>query len=220
MSTEPILQAWTPDRREPVRPSSSDLLDPAALAQMAVAGETFYEPAFLWGALPDGSVAYSDSSAYVIRVATSNGEIVRTLRRSFTPESVTDRIRGGTREAWLESMTDMNLPPEMTQAIEGFDEMLRDAVKTIAMYHEVPVVRRLEATWTGTLWVQRRGEDPWDDEGPIDVFDADHHYVGTLPPGITRMPVAFGPDGLVAFWDVGDLDVPVVVVKRLPAELR
>ena len=34
------------------------------------------------------------------------------------------------------------------------------------------------------------------------------------------MPKAFGPGGLAAFVEIGAFDVPVVVVKRLPKELR
>ena len=34
------------------------------------------------------------------------------------------------------------------------------------------------------------------------------------------MPAAFGPDGLVLYWETDDLDVPTIVVKRLPAGVR
>ena len=34
------------------------------------------------------------------------------------------------------------------------------------------------------------------------------------------MPDAFGPDGLVAFVELDELDVPTIVVKTLPAEVR
>ena len=32
--------------------------------------------------------------------------------------------------------------------------------------------------------------------------------------------IAFGPDGLVAFVEIDELDVPMVIVKRLPDEVR
>jgi hypothetical protein len=35
-----------------------------------------------------------------------------------------------------------------------------------------------------------------------------------------ELPAAFGPEGLVAFIERDELDVPTVVVKRLPAVLR
>jgi len=34
------------------------------------------------------------------------------------------------------------------------------------------------------------------------------------------MPDAFGPNGLVAYWELDELDVPIVVVRRIPASLR
>jgi len=34
------------------------------------------------------------------------------------------------------------------------------------------------------------------------------------------MPGAFGPNGLVAYWELDELDVPIVVVRRIPASLR
>ena len=58
------------------------------------------------------------------------------------------------------------------------------------------------------------------DDGPIDVFDPEGNYVGTFPRGGLRMPRAFGPDGLVAYWETDDMDILSVVVYRLPANLR
>ena len=61
---------------------------------------------------------------------------------------------------------------------------------------------------------------PGDDSGPIDVFGADREYVGTFAAGAPGMPATFGPDGLVAFWEMDEMDVPTIVVKRLPEEVR
>ena len=85
---------------------------------------------------------------------------------------------------------------------------------------EVPVIRVIRSTWRGSLWVRRPGEEPWDNQGPIDVFGADRRYLGTFATGTATMPEAFGPDGLVAYWEVDELDVPTIVVKRLPGEVR
>ena len=67
--------------------------------------------------------------------------------------------------------------------------------------------------------MQRRGEEP-ESDGPIDVLTAEGAYVGTYSTGATEMPDAFGPDGLAAFIERDELDVPRVVVRRLPAEVR
>lgn len=53
--------------------------------------------------------------------------------------------------------------------------------------------------------------------GPTDVFGADRNYVGTYAPDEARVPSAFGPDGLVAYREVDEMDVPSIVVKRAPA---
>ena len=100
-----------------------------------------------------------------------------------------------------------------------FDESRRE-IEDGKFFEEVPVVRGVRATWDGALWIQRRGEEPWDDSGPIDVFGADREYVGTFPAGAPGMPATFGPDGLVAFWEMDEMDVPTIVVKRLPVEVR
>ncbi len=96
----------------------------------------------------------------------------------------------------------------------------RERIEERGFYAEVPVIREIRSTWQGGLWIRRPGEQPWDDQGPIDVFGADRQYLGTFAPGATTMPDAFGPDGLVAWWEVDELDVPTIVVKRLTEELR
>ena len=65
----------------------------------------------------------------------------------------------------------------------------------------------------------RRGDELLQD-GPIDVLTAGGDYVGTYRTGATRIPDAFGPDGLAAFIELDELDVATVVVRRLPAEVR
>ena len=86
-------------------------------------------------------------------------------------------------------------------------------------YHEIPVVRTLRTSWEGTIWVRRRGDEPASD-GPIDLLTPDGDYIGTYAAGATEMPDAFGPDGLAAFIELDELDVPSVVVRRLPVEGR
>ena len=81
------------------------------------------------------------------------------------------------------------------------------------------LLRGLGTGWEGTIWVQRRGEEP-DGDGPIDLLTRDGRYIGTLATDATAMPSAFGPNGLVAFRERDELDVSRVVVKRLPPEIR
>ena len=142
------------------------------------------------------------------------------LRRPLSPQGVSERIRQGMiasrlqrLEEWLTRGSSTGMP-----FVTPDSEERRRRIRDRGFYHEVPVVRGIRATWDGGLWIHRHGEDPWDDEGPIDVFSADREYLGTLSAGNPAMPVAFGSDGLVAHLERDELDVPTLVVSRLSAE--
>ena len=99
---------------------------------------------------------------------------------------------------------------------------MRAEIEGMRFNHEIPVVVSLRATWEGGLWVGRRREgDPWEGAvGVIDVWNPDGRYVGTLPPDDPPMPDAFGPDGLAAWVELDELDVPTIIVRRLPPGVR
>ena len=211
---EPILQGWRAPRAEP-RLTAETLEDwPKVVRSIQ---DRYYEPGLHWDVLPDGTIAYSDSSAYAIKLASPDGSVIDVLRRPFSPQAVSGRIRQATiafhlqrREEWLANNSSSTgpLPPQDP-------EVARQRIRDRGFHDQIPVVRGIRATWDGGLWIQRRGEDPWDDEGPIDVFDADREYVGTLPPGDPAMPAAFGPDGLVVHLERDEFDVPTIVVSRM-----
>ena len=95
----------------------------------------------------------------------------------------------------------------------------RGQIEAMEFFDEIPVVVGLTTSWEGTIWVLHRGDG--DTEGNrIDLITSDGRYLGTFPPGSTAMPSAFGPNGLVAFVETDDLDVPYVAVRRLPEGLR
>ena len=228
VTVEPVLWAWRIPREEDEWPGPENLKNasPSDLARMAseIEGKRrFLEPELHWDILADGTIAYSDSSDYAIKLVRSGGPVVDVLRRPLPPEPVTQRIRSAViaEETRVERVYVEDLASERgTMSIrEMFDESRRQ-IENGKFFAEVPVVRGVRATWDGALWIQRRGQEPWDDEGPIDVFGADREYVGTLPAGAPGMPATFGPDGLVVFWELDEFDVPTIVVKRLPKEVR
>ena len=88
-----------------------------------------------------------------------------------------------------------------------------------ALPAQLPVIVRMASDWTGRVWVQRSGADPWT-RGPTDVIAPDARYLGTLPPSAPGVPDAFGPDGLGAWIEKDELDAPVIVVRRAPPQLR
>jgi len=227
VSSTPILQGWTVPREEAGGElSPEDLMDFSAFAGM-LGEQPFFEPGFHWDVLPDGTIVYSDSSAYAVKLAEPEGPVIDVVRRPISPEAVTPRIREGTVADAMRELEEQSNDPQMeamaglaAAMLPGMMETMREAVENRDFFDEVPVVRGVRATWDGGLWIQRRAEDPWDDDGPIDVFDADREYVGTFAARTPGMPAAFGPDGLVLYWETDELDVPTIVVKRLPVEVR
>ncbi len=219
MESTPILQGWRAPRPE-LSLSPADAEDwPKVVASME---ERYFEPGFHWDVLPDGTIAYSDSSAYAIKLARPDGSLINVLRRPLSPQAVSERIRQATIAARLETLEEQlaRAPSSVGPLPPRDPEQRRQRIRDRAFYHEVPVVRGLRANWDGGLWIQRRREDPWDDEGPIDVFGADREYLGTLAVGNPAMPAAFGPDGLVVHLERDALDVPTLVVSRLWVEAR
>ena len=223
VSTTPILQAWRVPREDTQKELGiEDLANPAALAGILGDGlPRYFEPPFLWDVLPDGTIAYSDSSTYAVKLAKPGGAVIDVLRRPFSPMPISDAIRRKMIDLSLRTMEDQG--DESSEEADPLRQQMMDAFRKRAeqreFYHEIPVLMELRATWDGALWIARIGEE-FDDSSPIDIFGPNREYVGTYPEEDARMPAAFGPDGLVAFWEFDELDVPTIVMKRLPAEVR
>ena len=190
-----------------------------------------FAPPVYWDVLPDRTIAFVDSTAYEINLVGADGQARGVLTRPIPPETVTAGIRSAVREHMLEELEEDGLraldeKPEFMsedmwrQMTEQLAAQQRERIGNQEYFPEIPVVRRLRATWDGSLWVRRRGQDPWDYEGPIDVLGPDGEYRGTFATDQLEMPVAFGPGGLVAFVETDEMDVPTIVVKRLPVEAR
>ncbi len=213
-----LVAAWAPPK-----PEAEDNPGDAKSRFNTVWG---FEPKLLFEALPSGEIAFSDSSAYVIRVADPSGAISRILRRAIRPRPATDVMRRAERERRLEERR--NRPeiwfgtpsPEVVAVANEVRQAWLAAGENMRFFPEIPVIEALRATWDGSLWVHRDGAGVADETGPIDVLAPDGHYVGTFAPGSLDMPDAFGPDGLVAFIETDEFDVPVVTVRRIPAALR
>ena len=226
VASHPVLQAWrVPRGADRDEPTPNDLVTPSRMFSAFVGMAStimYFEPELYWDALPDGTIAYSDSSAYAIKLVAPAGSLIGVLQRPHKPEAVNRRIRSRMIEERLREH-DRDFEESDDEELGIMRELpgtMRDAIENRDFFEEVPVVRGLRATWNGALWVQRRGDEPWDDNGPVDVFGPDREYLGTFAAGVTEIPYAFGPDGLVAFWETDELDVPSIVVKRLPDRLK
>ena len=216
-ATDTIAEGWLPpfdSRRAAARARNNP--------NFARAGSRFsglfpwlrraFTPGFHWAVLPNGAVAFSDSSTYEVEIAAAGAGVVRVLRRSIRPEPVTNRLMRAERRRRMAELEEAADPGEDLRAE-------REWIAKLDSFPEVPVIRGLAGTWDGHIWVLRRGEEPLGD-GPIDVITPDGRYLGTLRTGATAIPDALGPDGLAAFIETNELDVQTVVVKRIAIDSR
>ena len=229
MVRETITHAWAP-------PSAGIITIRMGGQEITTGDQTppprTFDPGLFVGPLPGGGVAFSDSSAYAIKLTEPNGTVSRILSRPFDPQPVTDQILEAEIERQLEEYVEleasMNAQPQRTvdgrtgEVVDGVprDMILEGLLRSRRMYlealpyaDEVPVVLDLRTTWEGQIWVRRRAVDLISD-GPIDVLTVEGHYLGSYPSD-TAMPTAFGPAGLLAFVEIDEFGVNTVVVKRL-----
>ena len=214
---ETVLEAWRPPRPESEN-AEIDLEDPASLMG-TFAEAPIFEPELRWDVLPDGAIAYADSSTYTVRIV-RDGVVLNTLTRPIAPQPVTDAIESMAREEMLGALTG-ELGVEVSETVERETRAaMREVFENLTFYPEIPVIAEIRTTPDGFVWVHRQDPVLDDNDGLIDVFDPEGSYVGTFPKGGLRMPGAFGSGGLVAIWETDDMDIPSIVVYRLPEKLR
>ena len=199
---ETIAEGWLP---------ASTVLDATrTMGFGSMSMSAIFQPELLYGMLPDGTVVFSDSSTYKLKLTPPDGRthVERVITRSINPQPVTATIQ----DAWHDQQAAERLRAERAgwTSLGSFD---------VPFYPELTVIRALAATWDGRIWVQRRDGFP-DADGAIDVVSPSGEYAGTFPAGSIALPDAFGPDGLAAFIEKDEMDVETVVVKRLPRSVR
>jgi len=217
-----LVEGWVPRERTELPPvfDFEETLE-------TVGEEWGFEPEVLFDAMPAGGVAFSDSSAYAIKLTDVSGAVVRVLRRPIRPLPVTERMQRAERERRLEQESNRQFtqrgddpPPQVLEMINRYQEAQRAGVENMQFHAEVPVIAAVRVSWDGSLWVERSTEPGTAGPGAIDVLAPDGRYLGTLPAGQLEMPDAFGPDGFVAFVETDEFDVPVITVRRLPRQVR
>ena len=135
-----------------------------------------FDPPLLFDVLPDGSVAYSDSAGYSIKLVAGDGPPIGTIARPLTPKPVTTEVETTVRDSAMAEFERLygdpanqqvpdRAPPELMAQMVA---RMRADIEGMQFNHEIPVVLSLRATWEGGLWVRRRREgDPW--EGAVGV---------------------------------------------------
>lgn len=168
----PFAEGW---EAQPVREVTMEAADPSDMFDAF--GDAFmgFVPDLVFDVLPGGGVAFSDSSAYAIKIQPAPGAPVRVVGRPLHPEPVTERLRERARARMMEALETSvsgqvngqsfdDLPPDLrAQVTAMMEEMvagMRDAVANAGFMPEVPIVRDLRTTWEGAIWVQRWGSDP------------------------------------------------------------
>ena len=210
LNTESYYEAW--------RSADQELPDGAGVVVTnASTGEVepaeAYFPPLRMDRLPDGGLLVADSSAYAIKVVDPAGGVARVVCRPIRPTGVDGRMRRAAQELLRESADVYTGLPTVYKGV-------MNAIDNMRHFPEVPVITGLRSGWKGEIWVRRRGDDAMQADGPIDVFSPQGAYVGTFDQGVFPLPDALGPEGLAAFVERDPLDVPTVVVARLPMAVR
>lgn len=185
-----------------------------------------------------GNLYVVDPEALHIVKVGPDGSLVATI----APQPVTRALESRLRDAMLRDVDRQfgvevtgrspDVARAMANRLSAARAAARATIESGTFHPEIPVIGEIRTTPDGFVWVRR--QDPEfgsqrrpggytrtaDEDGPIDVFDPDGNYVGTFPAGGRRMPGAFGPGGLVAYWETDDLDILSVAVYRLPENLR
>ena len=167
---------------------------------MSLAGiAPVFSPVMRWRPV-DGGVVVATSSNYEVAFYQDDG-IVRIIRRTIDPEPAT-------REAAVEAIGD-GMRVSFPGGVRVCDP--EEVVEQRGLADVIPVIDELAAGPQGSLWVKRSAGPTA--SGPIDVFDANGTYHGTLPEG-SPFPVAVIGDR-IATIATDDSDVQRLVVYRV-----
>lgn len=173
--------------------------------------------------LSDGRVALVDSTGYSVKLVSPRGSVTDVLARPIASMPVTAEMtrlaRERTSEAYRRpSAVFVQSPDETPISREFIDALVQHGVdedlESMTFGDEVPVIADLGVDSDDRIWIVRTASDGVSD-GPTDVLTAEGEYLGTVPADAWSMPLAFGPNGLMAYVETDEHDVPLVRVMRL-----
>ena len=168
----PFLEGWEPI---PERQVTMETEDPTEMFGLLRDLHVYFLPSMVFDILPGGGVAYSDSSAYGIKLQTGSAPL-RVVGRPLHPQPVTEQLRERARAQALEDFDAQveeqfsasglgdDVPEaireQMTAMMEAAAVGVRDMFENGGFMADVPLVRDLRTTWEGAIWVERWGSDP------------------------------------------------------------
>lgn len=168
----PFAEGWEP---LPERQVTIEADDPSDMFGMIGDAYIYFSPQMLFDVVPGDGVAFSDSSAYGIKIQTA-GDPSRVVGRPLYPRPVTEQLQERARAralAGFESSLEEQFTPsglgddvpeairaQMSAMMEGMVEGIRSMVENAGFMPDVPIVRDLRTTWEGAIWVERWGSDP------------------------------------------------------------
>ena len=221
---EVLYRAWNLPADEVVDDFTATNAQGQNVFTMGLQRQRAFRPRLHIGVLPDGRVAVVDSVGYRVKLIGADGSVSGVIQRAIAPEPVTDAIQEAERARQIEGLTAESASSRIS-LMGGLEELsgeaadqLRDQmlamVEDMLFPEEIPVVAGMGVDGEGRLWIARTAPGG-NGDGPIDIMTPDGGYVGTLPPDAPRIPDAFGPDGLMAYIETDEMDVPSVRVIRL-----
>ena len=211
---EVLYRAWNLEPTEPDEELVAEDEEGRRAMSVEMTRMRAFEPGLHLGMLSDGRLAVVDSMGYRVKLIGVDGTVVGAVERPIAPEPVTEAIMAAERERRREAFEELGeLHMAGLALVEGLREQMRASqlaqVDNMVFTEVIPVIAGMAVGAGDLIWVERTGAGG-DGPGPIDVLTADGGYVGTLPADGPRIPDAFGPDGLAAYIERGEFEVPVV----------
>lgn len=221
---EVLYRAWNLPPDEVVEDFTATNAQGQNVFTMGLQRQRAFRPRLHIGVLRDGRVAVVDSVGYRVKLIGADGSVTGVIQRDIVPEPVTEAIREAERTRRIEGLTAQSASSRISlmgglealtgDAAEQLREQMLPMIENMLFPDEIPVVAGMAVDGEGRLWIARTAPGG-DGDGPIDIMSAEGDYIGTLPPDAPRIPDAFGPDGLMAYIETDEMDVPSVRVIRL-----
>lgn len=190
-----------------------------------------FGPPLLTAVLTSEHVVVVDSTGYRVKFVAPDGSLAQVVERPIQPLPVTASLREAEmsrRAEWQgaeagadnqvlfvpNANSNFRISTEQLNAIVS--EVMGAQLAQTTFGPQVPVIAALAVDSQDRIWVGRTASDGADD-GPTDVLTPQGEYLGTLAADDFALPLAFGPDRLMAYAESDQHDAPLVRVVRLQA---